>query len=436
MKDVFRKKLTLTGWMHNTKSLIAVSVLLAVVLWAVVMTDNATTRQRSLTVPVAVNLNDSYASQVGLRLINEVKEDVTVTVEGSWSTVSALTTDDIQVRADVSTVQKSGKQTVTLVPSRNSNTANYEIVSCSPAQLEIECDYWDTVTVPLQVDTSALTVADSKNMQLGIPVVSAGKDGNVTVSGPQTAVRSIAKIVVKPEAEEPLGETRNFTPELKALTEKNAAVDLKNCTVEDVEGKALTVTVPVDFYKELAVSLDWHNAPKAIRENADVLKVSPKTVKVIGPKDALAALGETLTPDTVDFDHLTNKKYTWRFPLKLPEAVTCVDSVAEIKASLDLSGYSRKILAVTVSDQTVSFENNTADKKTAVQKNTVNVTAYGAKASLEKLTAADLKVSVDLAEEKENTKKTYSATLKTSAQDVWFYYGNDGTGIPAVVTLS
>ena len=438
MKDVLRKKITLTGWMHNRTALIVVSVLLAVVLWAVVMTDNATPQERSLTVPVAVSLNDSYASQVGLRLLNDVTAEVTVVVHGPWSTVSALSADDIQVRADVSTVQKSGKQMVTLVPSRNSNTDTYEIVSCTPSQLEIECDYWETVQVPLEVDVSALSAADEKTMQLGAPVPNVGKEGTVSVSGPQSVVRTIAKLVAKPEAEEPLTETRNFSPELKAVTEKNAPVDLKNCTVAGLENTVLTVTVPVGYYKDLAVSLDWHNAPKGVKDNAAKLKIFPSTIKVVGPQDALTALGDTLLVSTVDFDHLTGKKYTWKFPVTLPDAVTCVgDEVKEAAVMLDLSGYTKKVVPLPLTDKNVTFTNNTGNLKTAVQKKTIGVTVYGTKAALEKVTASALTVTADMTGTTEAGLMTYSGTVTAAGvDDVWFYYGADATGIPVYVTVS
>ncbi len=437
MKDVLRKKLTLTGWMHNTKALIAVSVLLAVVLWAVVMTDNATTQQRSITVPVTVSLSDSYASQVGLRLIEDVQTDVTVVVQGPWSTITAITTDDLQVRADVSTVQKSGKQMVTLVPSRNSNTANYEIVSCTPSQIEVECDYWETLTVPLNVDVSALKVADEKTMQLGAPVPDVGKEGTLSVSGPQSVVRNISKITAKPEAEELLGETRNFAPELKAVNEKNEPVSLKNCTIEGLEGQTLTLTVPVVFYKDLKVSVDWHNAPKAVRNNKELLTISPQTVKVIGPQDALAALGDTLTVGTVDFDHLVGKAYTWKYPLALPEAVSIGGNVKEASVSLDLSGYKKKVVAATLSDSSVTFKNNGAAKKTAVEKQTINVTLYGTADALDAVKASNLKVTVDLENAKENGLKNAVGTLAVSGvDDVWFFYGKDAAGVPVSVTLS
>ncbi len=436
MKDVLRKKLTLTGWMHNTKTLAVVSVLLAIVLWAIVMTDNATIQQRSITVPVSVSLSDSYASQVGLRLIEDVQADVTVVVQGAWSTITAITTDDIQVRADVSTVQKSGKQMVTLVPSRNSNTADYEIVSCTPSQLEIECDYWETLSVPLEIDTSALRVANDKTMQLGTPVPDVGKEGTVSVSGPQTVVHTIAKITAKPESEEPLLETRNFAPELKAITDKKKAVDLKNCTVDGLEGNTLTVTVPVDFYKDLNVAVEWHDAPKAIKENEQLLSVTPKTVKVIGPQDALAALGDTLTVGTVDFDHLIAENYTWKYPVTLPKAVSIGGEVKEIAVQLDLTDYNKKIVALPVSDANVVFKNS-AGKKTAVEKQTINVTLYGSEESLEKIKPSQLKLTVDLANTKETGLKNYTGTVSVSGvDDVWFFYGKEGTGIPVNVTLS
>lgn len=437
MKDVLRKKVTLTGWMHNNKLLVVFSVLVAVILWAVVMTNSTTTRERQIAIPVTVDLTDSYASQQGLHLLDNVSENVTVTVKGPWSAISSLTPSDILVSADVSTVQKSGKQMVTLVPSRSGSKTDYEIVSCSPSQLEINCDYWETLTLPFEVNTSALKVADAKTMQLGAPVPSAGKEGTLSVTGPQTVVHSIAKLTVSPEAEEPLSETRNFSPELKAVTKKGEAVSLKNCTVDGLDSTTVSVTVPVDFYKTLKISVGFEQVPKAIRDDKDALKVNPKTVKVIGPKDALNAMSDELALSTVDFGHLTNQKYVWKFPITLPEAVTLLGDHSEAKVSIDLSGYSKKIIALPVSDKNVTFENNANALKTAVEKKTINITLYGEKASLDKLEAKDLKVSVDLGDGKDTGLKTFTGTVSASGvDDVWFYYGEAATGVPVYVTLS
>lgn len=438
-RDVLHKKLTLTGWMHNRKALIAVSLLIAVVLWVVVMTDSTTERTRTITVPVSVDLTGSnFAGENDVHLIEEVTTDVSVVVKGPWSAVSALNLDDIRVEADVSNITNSGKQFIPLKAFRNSNAGNYEIASWSPTQVEIECDYWlRDVSVPLEMDVSALKVKDSKTMQLGAPVPDAGKDGTLSISGPQTTVKKIAKLVAPMTADEPLSETTNFTPTLKAVDAKGNEVEMKNCTVSGLEKKPLTVTVPVAYYKDLSLSVEWHNAPKSIRENADLLTITPQTVKAIGPKDALDALGDTLVVTTFDFDHMVGKKYEQKAALTLPEAVTLGGNAKEATVTLDLSGYKKKVVALTVSNATVTFTNNSAKKKTAVEEQKLNVTIYGKESALEKLDAKSLKVSVDLDNTKETGLKNMTGTVSfPDGFDGWLHYGKDATGIPVSVTLS
>lgn len=436
-RDVLHKKLTLTGWMHNRKALIAVSVLIAVVLWVVVMTDSTTARQRSISLPVSVDLTGSYASQIDLRLVEEVQTDVTVVVEGPWSTISAITAEDLQVRADVQSVQKAGKQTVKLIASRNSNADNYEIVSCTPSQLEIECDYWATTTVPLELDTSTLKVKDSKMMQLGTLLPEAGKDGKLTLSGPQSKIKRITKVVAPLTATEPLSDTTTLTPELKALDAKGAEVNLDSCQIGGLEGKTLSVNVPVNYYKDLTLSVEWHNAPKAISGNAKLPTITPQKVKAIGPKDALAGLGDSLVVTTFDFDHMVGKKYEQKVTLDLPEAVTLGGNVTEATVKLDLSGYKKKVVALTVSNANVTFTNNSAKKKTAVEEQKLNITIYGKEQALEKLDAKSLKVSVDLENTKEAGLKNATGTVSLpEGFDGWLYYGKDATGIPVSVMIS
>lgn len=437
VKGVFRKKLTLTGWMHNRNALIAVSLLIAVVLWAVVMNQSTDLTTRTITVPVTVDLNGSYASTINLRLTDEITKEVKVEVKGPWSTISSLTAEDVRVRADVSTVQKAGKQKVTLVPSRNSDIVNYEIVSCSPSQLEVQCDYWNSDMFPLEVDASSLKVDDPNSMRLGLPVPDAVTNGKLTVSGPQTTINRIDKLVAPLVAENTLKETTNFSPELKALDKKGNEVDLKNCTIEELEDKPLTVTVPVDFYKEITLAVEWHNAPAAVKNNKDLFSLSPKTITVVGPQDVLATLSDTLVVTTVDFDHMTGRKYEEKAELLLPDAVTVQGEVTEASWQLDLTKYKKKEVPLTVSNATVSFANNTAKKKTTVEAQKYNITVYGTEEALKNLDAKGLKVTADLAGAKENGSAAVQGVVNLpDGFNGWIWYGKDSTAIPVNVKLS
>ena len=443
MKASLREKpsrgASLTGWMHNRRITLIVSFVLAVVLWTVVMSNSNNIQTRTLTVPVRVDLTDTYAGQIGLQLTSAPETEVSVTVRGAWSVLSSLSPSDVRVRADVSTVQKAGKQEVALLLSRNSEVVNYDLVSCTPSVLVIDCDYWETRTLSVQPDITSLTVADESAMQLGKPrLESVSADGTLTVSGPQTALNKIASLVARVADKKALSETTTFHATVAALDESGHDVPLDHCTFSELDGTEIAVTVPVEAYKELSFTYSWLHAPAAFADASSLLTLSPESVKVLGPVDVVNALPDEWSLGKIDFDTLTNRAYKWNIPLKLADSVTVVgDEVSSVSMTMDLSDCASKTLSLPLSDDTVTFTNKPAGKTAAVQAKTATVTLYGPASSLSDLTADDLSVVVDLAEATGNDLASYSGRVSVAgADDVWVYYGADNGGAEIYVTLS
>ena len=433
------QKLSLTGWMRNRRLTLVLSFVLAVVLWAVVMSNSSNIQTRTMTVPVQVDLTDTYAGQIGLKLTSDAETEVAVTVRGAWSVLSTLSPNDVRVRADVSTVQKAGKQEVALLLSRNSENINYDLVSCTPSVLTIDCDYWNTQTIAIQPDVASLKVADEESLRLGKPVLeSVSSDGTLTLSGPQTALNKIKSLVARVTEEKALTETTTFRAAVVALDAAGKEVPLDYCTFAELDGAEINMTVPVEAYKELTFTYYWLHAPEALADATSVLTVSPESVKIIGPVDAIAALSDEWSLGKIDFDNLTNRAYEWKIPLKLTDSVSVVgDEVSEVVMKLDLSDCAVKTISLPLNSDTVSLVNKPAGKTATVQAKTASVTLYGPASSLSGLTADDLSVSVDLSGATGNGLSTYSGRVSVAnSRDVWVYYGADNGGVDVYVTLS
>lgn len=433
------RKLSLTGWMRNRRLTLVLSFLLAIILWAVVMSNSNNIQTRTMTVPVRVDLTDTYAGQIGLQLISDSEMEVSVTVRGAWSVLSTLSPNDVRVRADVSTVQKAGKQEVALLLSRNSEIVNYDLVSCTPSVLVIDCDYWNTQSLTIEPDISSLTVADESSLRLGKPVLeSVPADGTLTLSGPQTTLNKITSLVARVSEQKTLSETSSFRAAVIALDKNGDEVSLSHCTFAELDDTEVTITVPVEAYKELTFTYEWLHAPASLADAASVLTLSPESVTVIGPVDAVGALSDQWSLGKIDFDNLTNRAYEWKIPLRLADSVSVVgDDVSEVLLTLDLSDRATTTLSLPISGDTVTFENKPAGKTATVQARTATVTLYGPSASLNKLSADDLSVTVDLAGATNSGLSTYSGRISVNGTtDVWVYYGQDNGGVDVYVTLS
>ena len=262
-------------------------------------------------------------------------------------------------------------------------------------------------------------------------------DGTLTLSGPQTTLTKIASLAARVSEEKTLSETSTFRASVVALDEAGKEVPLDHCSFAELDGTEIAMTVPVEAYKELTFTYSWLHAPEALADAASVLTLSPESVKIIGPVDAVTKLSDQWSLGKIDFDTLTNRAYEWKIPLKLADSVSVVgDEVTEVLMKLDLSDRVSKTVSLPLSSDTVTFENKPAGKAATVQAKTVSVTLYGSAASLSGLTADDLSVTVDLSGTTGSGLATYSGRVKVDgARDVWVYYGETG-GVDVYVTLS
>ncbi|MBP5303273.1 MAG: hypothetical protein J6Z00_00040 [Clostridia bacterium] len=432
------KKIEPGKMLRSNRVVFLLSLLLAIAVWIGVTISSGNIQTRIIKVPTTVSLNNTYASQIGLKLISETSTEVSVEVRGKWSIISKLTEADLEIRADVSSIQKAGEQKVQLIPSRSSSIVDYDILSCTPSMLTIDCDYWSTASVDLQIETPSLKAEGQEGVQLGTPVTESKlTDNKVTVSGPQSVVEKIDHLVAKITNAESLKETKTFTSELQAVDVDGKALSLKNCSFAEFDSSTIKIVVPVEISKEMSLGATWMHAPSYFEENPLELEIDPETVKVMGALDAMKALGEVFPIRVIDFDNLSNEYYHWRVHVQSEGSLRVDEEVSIADVSLDLTDYSRKTFSVPVSDKNVTVTRNGKNMKTAIQEKTETITLIGKSSDLNKITTNDIKFSVDLGNSDAPGTSAYSGRVVIEKdQSVWAYYGATGTGISVYVTLS
>lgn len=438
MSKVLHKKFGLSQLLQNNKVVLFISFILAIVVWAAVTVNSGNVKTRSIVVPLNVNLSNTYASQIGLKLTSEPATEVVVNVRGKWSVISKLTPDDLQVRADVSTIQKAGTQEVRILPSRNSVISDYDIVSCNPAAISIDCDYWTTNDIVLEIETPSLTAKGEEGVQLGTPMIDTKLvDNKVTVSGPQNIVSQIDHLVAKVTESKSISETTTFETVIQAQDKKNNIVSLDNCSFEQFDSTTVNVVVPVELSKEMTLGCIWNHTPKALGNDPFPLTIIPDTVQAVGSIDAMKALGDTLPITTLDFDNLQDELYQWEFPLKTDGSITIEGEEKIATVELDLRGYSTKTFAVPVSKSNVTISRNGQKKNVAIQEKTEEITLVGKAEDLETLTEKDISFTLDLGNTEAPGTSAYKARVNVKTDKaVWTYYGATGTGVSVYVTLS
>ena len=91
--------------MHNDKLMLLVSLVLAILVWALVVYGPSNAQDQVITgVPISVTLNDYATQTLNLRVTDGGTATATVKVHGLRSVVSKLTAADITVTADTGNV--------------------------------------------------------------------------------------------------------------------------------------------------------------------------------------------------------------------------------------------------------------------------------------------------------------------------------------------
>ena len=438
MSEKKTRRFSFSVLMQSRKFLSAASVVLALAVWWSVMSSAFTTSDRTLSIPYTVDLTGSLAEQIGLRLVDDVSADVNVVVDGPWAVVSKLTAEDLRIRADLSTIQKSGKQKIQLSVSRNSAEVDYDIVSYYPDSLEVSCDYWATRTLTLETDVKALSVSDGKTMKLGAPVLDAAVADGVVLSGPKTEMDKVDRLVATVEEEAVLADVQTFTAVILAYNADGDLVDISHCGVEGLTDLTVPVTVPVNIEQTVRVGYDLLHAPTAYSDSKNFAVLSPSQLTLTGTAGALAALGGKISLGTLDFDTLRpdeSGSCVIKTNLTLPDGVTVgKDSQIEVTATV-LRDLTTKQVSFVSNSSNTAFRELSANQTATLHQRYFTVTLVGPEAALEELTADDLTAAVTLGKTGDGRAEGTLRFAVSGANNVWVYYGTaGGTAVTATVT--
>ena len=421
-----KKRISFTKFLHSDKLMMFISLLLAIVIWFSVLVGPANVADRVLTVKITVTLdNNSYEGQRGLRVLGQNEFEVQVSVRGRWSIISRLSGEDLRATPNLSAIIGPGNVSVPISVDYNSDITNYEIVSWSPRLATVECDYWqEGTTFKVEADVSALKVSDPETAQIGEPVIdqSAFPSGVVTIDGPKTVLSQIARVVARVDTEQTLSVTTQMDVPLVALNDKGEMVDLSSCTIKEVPGGIVKMTVPIWQDRRIKLGYTLVNVPSGVDPD-QVLKLEPSEIEVLGPAAELDAIEAQLKNlGTVDFRTLSIDHPTVSFPLSLPMTVRAVESPEAAVLTLDTAGLAQKTISVEASQKNVIVNGLASGQSATVTPHTFeNMILVGDESAINAISAAAISFEVTVAETPDR-KAWYTPQIKVNLRDdVWVY---------------
>lgn len=290
-----KKKLSLNILLHNDKLMMGLSLVIAIVVWALVVNGPANVKTKTIRKDAAIDLTDTYAENNNIRVIETPDLAVEITVSGPRSVIDYLGGEDITVKAETYLIQTAGPAVLNISVSKTNKNADFEITGYTPSTVTVQCDYWDTVDLPVRMDISSVQVEDPDTQQLGEPMLDRTyfQNSMVKLEGPRATVSRITSIVARVEADKPIGTVQVYAARLVALDADGNEVDLKGCqmlnpsTGEPIQSETVNVTVPVYIHRTIDFTYNLLHVPPAIASNPNLVALSATSITLVGPKESV-----------------------------------------------------------------------------------------------------------------------------------------------------
>lgn len=442
------KKFSLSGLMHNDKLMIIISLVLSIILWAVITNSVGSESTRDITVTVPIELTNAVAQEKNLRIIwsdmDAPQIKVSVTVKGRLWLLSTLKEDELDVSVDTSGITSSGTQKVNVIVKQPASH-EFEIVSHTPTEVSVECDTWVGPTeYPVTPEIDGLSVPDEEKYRLGTPSVDTTTlpDGKITIEGPQKVMDRISRVVAKVDNKESLSDIKVFRDvPIVAYAENGSEISLAQCKLS---AQSVAVTVPVLEYRKVNFTYQLENAPAGLTKREDFITLSPSSIDVWGPPELLDQFVESVENlGTVDFDNLKPEASSRVFPLNIPSYIKVDEGPVAVEMNFNMKNIKTTNDPFTLSLSTaagsanLTILNRPEGKEISIPQLTIsNIILYGPASSINKITAANLMVTVDMQGNSTPGPTEYEARITVKKQpvwvdsdeiydDIWVYYGDE-----------
>lgn len=427
---------SLNKLMHNDKIMIVLSLIIAVILWAVVMDNVGSDSTKTIRVPVDVSLTNPIAQEKGLRVITQSLEQVEVVIEGPYFQLSGVKEEDLEVRVNTSNIFSQGYYELQVEVSRV-GTKNFTIAEIKPSLIKLQCDFWEgPKEFAIRTNIQGLSVTDESRYRLGDPQLDASlTGGKITVEGPKSVVDQIAVIEARVSAKEAISDTQVYEAPLVAYDDAGDVVNLEQCVLSHT---AVTVTVPVLEYRRVDFQYTLKNLPAAFASREDFVKVTPSFVELWGPPDTIQQYADSIQNLGVfDFDHLLPAYADKTIQLNPPAAIKVMDGTTAVTVDFDLDGFSSRIFNLTLTQNNVEILNQPEGRDVRIPQTLLTgIRICGRESVLDSIQESDLLVTLDMQGSTTVGASLYEARVTVKGRgDVWAYYGDEAAGYELYVTV-
>lgn len=400
--------------LKNNLGLKIVALIFAVLLWWVVVNIDDPIDTKQYYVDVAVT-NPEVVTNAGksYQILDDTKA-VTVTVKARRKVLDEIKSSYIVATADLREMQDSS------VPIRVKVIGfegSYESVTAYPQNIQVSVENTMKKTFPI-------TAVASGTPRDGYVVGSmTASPKTVDISGPESAVSKISKVVAKVDVDE-LSTDTSVETELIYYDAADNRID-KTLLASNCDKNGVTVSIDIWHTKKVNLQFDTSGIKTANGYVFTGIEVEPQAIRVAGTTEQLNTLSqlEIHAEELKKSDVSVNEEVIVDITKHLPQGIIMADSNESsvvVRILVEKAG-TKTILLPVGSVQIINASSKFNLEKGPEQE--VELQFSGSKEALESLTSGKITATVDLSEYKQEG--TYTVTIKvTELPEECVYIGN------------
>jgi YbbR domain-containing protein len=340
-------------------------------------------------IPVTLQ-SEVVLQERGLMITTTDLPEVSLHLEGNRTDLNKLNSANITIAVDVSKIGEPGVHNLTFTPIYPGDVPNNAItvLNRTPGTITLEVEERISKDVPVDIlYTGALSedyMADKDNKVLDYETVN--------VTGPKSVVDQIAMARIEVDLDERI-ESINQQFAYTLCNEKGEPVDVELVTTD---AEAVNLNLRIVRVKQLELTVDVVDGGGATKDTSSIT-IEPSTIRVSGSDSLLKGL-ENLELGTINLGEMQADEVL-TFTIKLPEGVTNETGVLEAKVDVKFPELDTTTLTVKNLKAINVPSGMAADMITKM----LEIKLRGPKKSIKDITAENVKVEVDFANEQAGT---------------------------------
>ena len=390
-----KNKSLLNRLITNDVSLMILSVLLALVIWFVINAGSDVESNVQISnIPINIELSHD-AQNDDLQVFMSGDKNASVEVSGNRLIVGSLSSSDIQIYAlDADFIKTPGYYNLELAAKKVSVKSNYSIDKVTPSSIRIYADRYKEKQ--LEIKDEIVYNVDAEHY------VNSSMTEKVTVSGPETVINKIDRVVVQGEMDAELDRVNTDEFELTYLDKDSNPVDI---SLLELSVEKVTVSVEALPTKEIDLAVDFINKP----QNCPDITFSVDRIKVAAKQSVLDKIeNNTVVIGALDFSTLDASSHSIEYDLVLPTDCINISGIKQITVNVDLSNYySRKIMVDTFRTQNIDTSAYSVKFNEGFE-----VTVYGPDDKISRISSDDIIANCDFKGKLDNvSQKVFSLDI-------------------------